>query len=122
MCGVAGAPDRECGQIIHAFVVTEKSPDRPEPTEQELRESVGKKLSSFKVPDRWIFLESLPLNANGKIARRALERTGAWIFQVIRDHAGRTITVYLSRFVRVPFSMVIMLLAKGISSEASCVT
>jgi len=74
VCGVTGAPDKECGQIVHAFVVTEKSPDRPEPTEQELREFVGKKLSSFKVPDRWTFLESLPLNANGKIDRRALEK------------------------------------------------
>jgi len=74
VCGVAGAPDKVSGQIVHAFVVTEKSPDRPEPTEQELREFVAKKLSSFKVPDRWTFMESLPLNANGKIDRRALEK------------------------------------------------
>jgi len=35
-------------------------------------EFVRKKLSPFKIPDRWTFMKPLSLNTNGKIDSRAL--------------------------------------------------
>ncbi|MEW6356857.1 MAG: AMP-binding protein [Planctomycetota bacterium] len=70
--GVVGAPDEILGQIVHAFVVVDKERGVPIPAEEELKQFVGKKLSAFKVPDRWTFVESLPQTSVGKIDRKAL--------------------------------------------------
>ncbi|MGV8124607.1 MAG: class I adenylate-forming enzyme family protein [Candidatus Xenobiia bacterium LiM19] len=70
--GVVGTPDVILGQIVHAFVVVDKERTEPGPSEEELKQFVGKKLSAFKVPDRWTFVESLPQTSIGKIDRKAL--------------------------------------------------
>lgn len=59
-------PGRQA-QLI-AFVVNEQSDiDR-----QQLRQELAKSLPGYMVPDRFIQLSALPLNANGKIDRNAL--------------------------------------------------
>ncbi len=70
--GVVGAPDEILGQIVHAFIVVDKEGNGPGPSEEELKQFVGKKLSAFKVPDRWTFVESIPQTSIGKIDRKAL--------------------------------------------------
>jgi len=70
--GVVGAPDEILGQLVHAFVVVDKEWGALIPSEEELKQFVGKKLSTFKVPDRWTFVKSLPLTSIGKIDRKAL--------------------------------------------------
>jgi acyl-coenzyme A synthetase/AMP-(fatty) acid ligase len=41
---------------------------------QALRRQVAKTLPSYMIPNRWINLKELPLNANGKIDRPAVKR------------------------------------------------
>ncbi len=41
-------------------------------TIEALREHLQKSLPEYMVPSGWVFLEALPLNANGKLARKAL--------------------------------------------------
>jgi amino acid adenylation domain-containing protein len=41
-------------------------------TNTELQSHLGKKLPEYMVPQLWVFLEKLPLTANGKVDRRAL--------------------------------------------------
>ena len=50
-----------------AYVVT------TQPTEaKELRACLGAKLPEYMIPLHWVFLEELPLSANGKVDRKAL--------------------------------------------------
>jgi acyl-coenzyme A synthetase/AMP-(fatty) acid ligase len=69
--GVVGARDEMLGQVVHAFVVVDPEKGVP-PTAEELAQFAGTKLSAFKLPDRWTFVESLPLNSIGKIDRKKL--------------------------------------------------
>ena len=50
-----------------AYVVPAGSVDA-----DDLRRRVGRRLADYKVPDRVILLEEMPLTAVGKIDRRAL--------------------------------------------------
>jgi amino acid adenylation domain-containing protein len=52
-----------------AYVVAAKG---KKPTAVELRKYVGEKLPEYMVPWGYVFLESLPLTANGKVDRRRL--------------------------------------------------
>jgi len=38
----------------------------------DLRESLGRSLPYYMIPSGWVLLDALPLNANGKVDRRAL--------------------------------------------------
>jgi iturin family lipopeptide synthetase B len=54
-------------KYICAYVVC-----RSKPSVSELREYLGKKLPDYMIPSYFVKLEKIPLNANGKIDRKAL--------------------------------------------------
>lgn len=63
-----GAPSREWGEEVAAFVVASE----PAPSEAELCELVRSRLRSSRVPARVVFTDELPYNETGKILRRVL--------------------------------------------------
>ncbi len=71
MSGVAGIRDGVSGQSVLAFIVPDKSRNNI-PDEKELKTFISEKLSDYKVPEHWKFVDKLPLNAMGKIDRRKL--------------------------------------------------
>ncbi|MBW8793466.1 MAG: acyl--CoA ligase [Streptomyces sp.] len=67
---VTGVPDERLGQTVVAFVVP-ADPEAP-PAPAALRSHTRARLSGFKVPVRWWFVDDLPRNANGKVVRSRL--------------------------------------------------
>ncbi len=67
---VVGVPDRKWGEIVRAVVVACDAGQPPDP--EQLRAHVRTFLAGFKVPTEWVFVRSLPRDANGKILRRHL--------------------------------------------------
>jgi acyl-CoA synthetase (AMP-forming)/AMP-acid ligase II len=67
---VAGRPDRRLGQVPHAFVVAVDDTNHPSGT--ELAAFARERLSGYKVPRDWHFVDELPRNPSGKILRRLL--------------------------------------------------
>ncbi len=67
---VVGAPDERLGEVVHAYLVLRPGAEAPPPV--ELAGFVRSRLSGFKVPAAWTFLERLPRNATGKVVRTAL--------------------------------------------------
>ncbi|MFF4015887.1 class I adenylate-forming enzyme family protein [Streptomyces sp. NPDC001843] len=67
---VTGVPDERLGQTVVAFVVPADPGTPPDPA--ALRSHTRARLSGFKVPVRWWFVDDLPRNANGKVVRRRL--------------------------------------------------
>lgn len=53
--------------ILVAFVVTNKRSD-------EIRKNLSQKLASYFIPNRFIYLDKLPTNKNGKVDKRKLEK------------------------------------------------
>ncbi len=74
LAGVTGLEDVARGEIIVAFVM-------PKPgntvDDKELLAHCRERLSRYKVPDRMIFVESLPLTVTGKLMRRELRDLAA---------------------------------------------
>ena len=70
LCGVVGFPDKHYGSIVGAFVELKQGVSTP--TVDELTAFVSQRLSQYKVPQKWIFVESLPKNPVGKIDRKKL--------------------------------------------------
>ncbi|MEM8707642.1 MAG: long-chain fatty acid--CoA ligase [Actinomycetota bacterium] len=62
---VFGVDDERLGQVVAAAVVGDVEPD-------VLRPLVRARLSGYKVPERWLVLDDLPRNANGKVDRNEL--------------------------------------------------
>ena len=68
---VVGVPDERLGEIAIALILPAAGSLL---SEQELRDFLGQRLASFKVPERFIFVsESLPRLGTGKIDRVALK-------------------------------------------------
>lgn len=67
---VTGVPDERLGQTVVAFVVPADPGAPPDPA--ALSSHTRARLSGFKVPVRWWFVDDLPRNANGKVVRRLL--------------------------------------------------
>lgn len=66
---VIAVPDQRWGEAIHAVVVP-----KPEHgvTARQLRVFLGDRISSFKIPTQYEFVDQLPRNPSGKILRRTL--------------------------------------------------
>jgi long-chain acyl-CoA synthetase len=67
--GVIGMPDEAYGEKVVAFVALREG---KQASEAELRELVKGKIADYKVPERVLFLPSLPKGLTGKVQRRAL--------------------------------------------------
>lgn len=66
-CVALGVPHPDLGQQVAAVVVTR---GEDELTEAALRDFLGQRLASFKIPTQWRFTpQALPRNATGKIVR-----------------------------------------------------
>ncbi|WP_152103883.1 AMP-binding enzyme, partial [Rhodococcus aetherivorans] len=66
---VARVVDTDMGQQLVAYVVPVPG---GEIDEQELRSGLGKALPSYMVPSAFVVLDEFPLNASGKLDRKAL--------------------------------------------------
>jgi long-chain acyl-CoA synthetase len=64
---VVGVPDRTWGETVVAVVVVDGRPD-----EADLAEHCALQLAGYKRPRRWVFRDSLPRNAYGKVLKRQL--------------------------------------------------
>ncbi len=67
-----GASCDRRGQQLVAFVVSDQSL-----TSVDIRQRCARTLSPHKIPRQFIFLDQLPLDARGKMDRRALEALAA---------------------------------------------
>jgi acyl-CoA synthetase (AMP-forming)/AMP-acid ligase II len=66
---VAGFPHQVLGEDVGAWVVLA---DGAEASEDDLRAFCAERLSDYKVPRRYTFLDELPRNATGKVLKREL--------------------------------------------------
>jgi len=64
---VVGAPDPELGETVVAFVVL-RTPVEPKALTMHCR----RQLTPYKVPRRFVVLDALPRNPNGKVLKREL--------------------------------------------------
>lgn len=67
---VIGLPDRQWGEIVTAIYV----PKSLDINIDNLKTAIQDKLSKFKQPKKWIAVESLPRNAQGKVNRQLLKQ------------------------------------------------
>lgn len=74
---VFGVPDDEWGEVVCAAIVVGGSRAAAEREILEAVRALEAVLAPFKWPRRVAFLESLPLNATGKVDRRATARLAA---------------------------------------------
>lgn len=70
LCGVVGFPDDHFGQIVGAFIVTK--PGHPVPSPDDLTTFAASRIASYKIPERWIFTDHIPINPVGKVDRKKL--------------------------------------------------
>ncbi len=66
--------DGPTGPGLLAAMTASGAPDRPPPTETELRRHVRGSVPEYMVPAWWLVMEALPRTANGKTDRPALRR------------------------------------------------
>ncbi len=67
---VVGSPDKERGEIVKAFVVTNRVPS--EELKHELQEFVKTRLSMHEYPREIEFIDQIPQTPDGKIKRKVL--------------------------------------------------
>jgi acyl-CoA synthetase (AMP-forming)/AMP-acid ligase II len=74
MCALIGVPDRVMGELSVAYVV----PSRPGAVTPEAVEAFCRdQLSSYKVPRKFVLVESLPMTPTGKIQKNELRKLAA---------------------------------------------
>lgn len=66
-----GSDDEKYGQAVNAAIVVAQGQKLDE---KELKEYLSLKLSAFKVPERFFFVDKLPKTPTGKIQRRTLPK------------------------------------------------
>ena len=69
-CAVTGLPDATWGEAVCAFVVLCEDTSDP-----ELDEYCRRSLAAFKTPKRWVRIDTLPVNAGGKIDKLRLKKS-----------------------------------------------
>jgi acyl-coenzyme A synthetase/AMP-(fatty) acid ligase len=74
---VVGAADADRGEAIVAFVVASS----PSLKAEDLISHCRSVASKYKIPDRIILQDALPLTATGKLQRRALKETAQSLLQ-----------------------------------------
>ncbi len=72
MAAVVGVPDPTAGQTVKAWIVLKPDYKPSETLAQEIRKFVQARLAPHQRPRQIVFVESLPLNDNGKVVRREL--------------------------------------------------
>ncbi|MDA8208170.1 MAG: AMP-binding protein, partial [Actinomycetota bacterium] len=72
---VVGVPDAHWGERVRAFLVMRSGAARP--SDEELVALCRTKLAGFKVPAEFLWVESLPRNASGKVLKRELREAEA---------------------------------------------
>lgn len=81
---VFGTPDERLGERVTALVEFDADTNR-RPTAQQLITSCRASLAAYKVPDTWLFVDSLPRNAMGKVQRADLSTVSASAFRLESD-------------------------------------
>ncbi|MQT54794.1 non-ribosomal peptide synthetase, partial [Pseudomonas sp. FSL R10-2398] len=78
------------GKALVAFVVADDEASAWSGWRETLKAALKAQLPDYMVPLHWVQLQSLPLNANGKVDRKALPQAQAadWQREVIAPHAG----------------------------------
>ncbi|MEE9416501.1 MAG: FadD3 family acyl-CoA ligase [Acidimicrobiales bacterium] len=71
---LVGVPDKRLGEVGMAWVVPAAG---TEPTSDELRKWCREEMANYKVPRFFQFVDSLPLNASGKVLKYELRSRGA---------------------------------------------
>ncbi|PTX03018.1 AMP-binding protein [Pararhodobacter aggregans] len=69
-CAVIGLPDPEFGEIVCAWIQPARGVKAP--TEAEVAAFLGKTLARYKLPRRYLFVDSLPREESGKLMKRKL--------------------------------------------------
>ncbi|CCH45286.1 peroxisomal-coenzyme A synthetase [Wickerhamomyces ciferrii] len=64
-----GVPDEKYGQVVNAAIVLKKGEQL---SVDELKQFLGEKIASFKIPSKFYFADSLVKTATGKIQRRKI--------------------------------------------------
>jgi fatty-acyl-CoA synthase len=67
---VVGLPDPTWGEIGAGCVVLREAGSV---TGEELAEFLSVRIAKYKIPRRWLFLDSLPRTAYGKVVKRELQ-------------------------------------------------
>jgi len=77
-CALIGVPDRVMGELPVAYIVR-RGLDGP--SSDELSTFCRERLSSYKIPRRFIFVESLPMTPTGKVQKVELRKLARNFFQ-----------------------------------------
>jgi acetyl-CoA synthetase len=70
--GVIGVPDDVIGQRICAYIVPRPGHEPSDELAADITSEVREKIALFKIPKEYVFVDSLPRTATGKLMRREL--------------------------------------------------